>query len=96
VDGDARSLVRLSSSNSQLILAGRNNNSIVSYVQNPVKTKKIVPPKNVEYAIIKHANGKKTKLEFYRGEGYLSQSSRTINLPMDATITWGKFKSKSE
>ena len=96
VDGDARSLVRLSSSNSQLILAGRNNNSIVSYVQNPVKTKKIVPPSNVEYAIIKHANGKKTKLEFYRGEGYLSQSSRTINLPMDATITWGKFKSKSE
>ncbi|HZY36129.1 MAG TPA: hypothetical protein VFE53_05745, partial [Mucilaginibacter sp.] len=36
------------------------------------------------FAIVKYKNGKITKLEFYNGTSFLSQSSRFINI--DATM----------
>jgi len=89
VSGDARSLVQVSTSKSRLILAGINSDSIKAFVKNEFDTKKIVPPKKAEYVIIKQADGRKTKVEFYKGEGYLSQSSRTLYLPLDAQVIWG-------
>lgn len=89
VDGDARSIVRLLTTKGELILAGKNNDSIVAYNHNLHEKRKIVPPKNAVYGIIEHKNGKKTKLEFYKGEGYLSQSSNSVYLPADTTIKWG-------
>jgi hypothetical protein len=36
------------------------------------------------YAVMIHKDGRKSRHEFFIGSGYLSQSSRTLQLPSDA------------
>lgn len=87
VDGDARALVQLQTKDEGLILASQNNSDLKVYkppVESSGKTIRI--DAKITHAIITLKNGKKRKVEFYRGEGYLSQSSRHITIPNDATL----------
>lgn len=90
VNGDARSLARLSTLKGSLVLAARNNDSLITYRYKEDGAKRIVRPANADHAILDMADGRKQKIEFYRGEGYLSQSSRSIWISNNATITWSE------
>ncbi len=81
VDQDAKALARIMSSDgTSNWLATRNREGLGSFSN--LKNSNLVPvlPKD-DHALITLPNGKNYKVEFYRGSGYLSQSSRNFMLP---------------
>jgi hypothetical protein len=85
VQGDAKGLVELWSGSERLILAGINNGALV--VQgctgdSPATYR--AKPRDVA-AYIRFPDNTVQKIEFYKGSGYLSQSSRTLLIPAGAT-----------
>jgi hypothetical protein len=86
VHGDARALVQLASTKGDLILATQNKGRLKIFIQQNIKTKNTRVPDKTTHVTIINKNGKKRKVEFYNGEGYLSQSSKSITVPEDATI----------
>ena len=85
VDGDARALTQVTTTNGNLVLATQNNDDLKVF-KVETKGKIIKTDTKATYGIITLSNGKKRKVEFYNGEGYLSQSSKTITIPEDATL----------
>jgi hypothetical protein len=47
------------------------------------------------YAIVEPKNAKAYKVEFYYGQGFYSQSTRYIDLPANADITFYNSKGQS-
>ncbi|MEJ1242456.1 VCBS repeat-containing protein [Chryseolinea sp. T2] len=82
VRGDARSLVLLTRGNDQLVIAGVNNDSI--QLRSVARL-----PAHFEfrgddaYAEIQFKNGRLRRVENYMGGGYLSQSTRGVDVPAD-------------
>jgi hypothetical protein len=81
VDGDAKALARLTMSNGdQLFIATQNRDNLKLFRKfdgasvGKVSELAISPLSNS--AVVELTNGKKRKLEFYHGSGYLSSSSR--------------------
>jgi hypothetical protein len=85
LDNDGRSLVEINNEDgSSYLFASNNNGPPQVYQQSMVLAKEsVLPEPGDTHAIIVHANGKKQKVEFYYGSGYLSQSSRRVLLPKD-------------
>ena len=84
VDGDAKSLVRLQgATGKELVIASQNLDSLRVFTGNvqggPARVYK--PKREDVWAILEHSDGKKEKIEFNYGSGFLSQSSRTIRIP---------------
>ena len=88
VDGDSRSLAKLNVDGKNLMLATQNNDSLKAFSYPSKKQKHIRVPDDKASALINYPNGKHRKIEFYKGEGYLSQSTRIITLPENATIEY--------
>lgn len=86
VKGDARALVEVSTTAGNIILASRNNDTLKGFQLEKQKGKSIHIGPKTSYAIMTLKTGRKQKIEFYYGEGYLSQSSRSITIPEGATI----------
>lgn len=86
VDGDARALVQLATKHQNIILASRNNTTLKAFYQSENRGKPVRIKNNTTHAFLTLRNGKKQKIEWYYGEGYLSQSSRTVTIPKTATI----------
>jgi len=86
VNGDARALVQLSTAKGDLIVATQNKDSLKIFKSTKVIGKNIRLNNKTRHAIITYKSGKKQKIEVYNGEGYLSQSSKSITVPEDATI----------
>jgi len=80
VKGDARSLVKVNTQNESLVLVGRNNDEIKSFRLSQKAQNLIQPKPNESYAIIYFQDGSKRKSEFNNGNGYLSQSTKTIQV----------------
>lgn len=83
LNGDQKSLVNLFVGNQQVLLAGANLGTIKAYGNNAQNKEfnKVIPLGPMDAgAFITFQNGEKTKLEFYYGNSYLSQSSRKITL----------------
>ncbi len=83
VDGDAKAMARLiTSDGKEMLLVTQNRDSLKVFTRpgkTTVEARSVVQVKpDDEYAIIELANGKKRKEEFYWGHGYLSSSSRVI------------------
>ncbi len=83
VDGDAKAMAKLiSKEGKELLLVTQNRDSLKIFTKPGNITSgagSVVRLKpDDEYAIIELANGKKRKEELYRGNGYLSSSSRAI------------------
>lgn len=81
VPGDAKSLVKISGVQNDLYVATRNNNTIKAFSITPDQRNTFIPNSLDAWAELVFVDGKKQKIEFYYGAGYLSQSSRTIRLP---------------
>ncbi len=82
VPGDAKSLASLVLADGRIAyIVGNNNDSlrVFSKTRN-IKKRFILKPLDA-YAIIEFNNGTKTRKEFYYGSGYLSQSTRSFELP---------------
>ncbi|HEY3405290.1 MAG TPA: hypothetical protein VGK59_18020, partial [Ohtaekwangia sp.] len=83
VPGDAKSLVRLSGSKRDLFIASRNQETLRVFSRVSADNRdSFIPLPFDTYAELQFSDGKKQKIEFYYGSGYLSQSSRIIRIPM--------------
>jgi len=87
VKGDGKGLVEiLTHDNSRLLIATQNNDQLLTFSVKKKQDEKIIRANtNDAYAIIKFANGATIKKEMYYGSGYLSSSSRYIQIPESAT-----------
>jgi hypothetical protein len=84
MDKDAKSLAKLVNKEGQaLYLASRNNAPLKVFAANQQARHIPLQAKDL-FATIKWANGQQRKVEFYYGNSYLSQSSRTIVVPKGA------------
>ncbi|MBL0744108.1 VCBS repeat-containing protein [Chryseolinea lacunae] len=83
--GDAKALVKLyGAKNEPIFMASQNRDSLAVF--SPVSSKPIqvfAPAVNDSWAELVYADGRKQRVEFYFGVGYLSQSSRRLVVPAD-------------
>jgi hypothetical protein len=82
---DARALARLAHNGTSSLVCTNQNGPIKSYKKSSAE--KLIFPQNGETKVIfKDANGKMVKTsEIYLGNGYLSQSSKSVTVPKIAT-----------
>jgi hypothetical protein len=81
VRGDSKALGRLTLEMSDLFIATRNSDSLsVFRVRENQPRQYLIPKSGDRQAILTYKDGRKSKIEFYYGAGYLSQSSRRIKL----------------
>jgi hypothetical protein len=86
VPGDSKALVTLYTSSKELIVASQNRDSLLTFFLSKAATRKqFIPESTDAYAMITHADGRQQRVEFYYGNGYLSQSGRKIIIPQTAT-----------
>jgi hypothetical protein len=88
VDGDVKALARLNGITGPLLIATQNVDSLRIFKSKNDKRENhrtFVPLMSDSWATFAFADGKKTKVEFYYGSGYLSQSSRVMRIPLDVT-----------
>jgi len=84
VPGDAKALARLSSPKGDLYIATQNRDSLAVFISGKEKSGYIFKPGALDVrAELIYPDGKVQKMEFYYGSGYLSQSSRRIQIPRD-------------
>jgi hypothetical protein len=82
VDGDGKALARIQSVKGELIVATQNADSIrVFTFVNSAETKTFKPLPSDSRAELAFTDGRKRHVEFYHGSGYLSQSSRSLEIP---------------
>jgi hypothetical protein len=86
VAGDAKALVKLSNSvGTPLFVAGQNRDSVRVFALNIVANEEIIKLQPGDsYAEVSFEDGRKQRVEFYYGAGYLSQSSRSFAAPKGA------------
>lgn len=93
VPGNSRALTRAMGTGGELLVSSINGDSLITHrTKNDMKDMVKVPVQ-VRSGIMVLENGKRRKMEFYDGEGYLSQSTRNIVLPRNAII---EFNNKQE
>jgi hypothetical protein len=83
VAGDAKSLVKLyGSTGSEIFIASQNRDSLCAFVKTPAEKVRVhtLTPSD-RWADVEFTDGKKQRVEFYFGSGYLSQSTRKFTLP---------------
>jgi len=82
VNGDAKSLARLSSVKGDVFIATQNRDSLKVFTKTIEKNTSEFQPKSLDtWAELIYDDGKKQRLEFYYGSGYLSQSTRKLRVP---------------
>lgn len=83
VEGDAKALARMKAVSGDLIIATQNADSLLIF--RPAKeifgSKDFIPLMTDSRADLMFTDGRKEKIEFYHGSGYLSQSTRSIKIP---------------
>lgn len=86
VPGDAKSLVKLTGAQGDIFIASQNRDSLKVFREKPgLNQKKFMPEILDVGADFLFADGRKQKVEFYYGSGYLSQSSRAVTIPNGVT-----------
>ena len=81
---DAKALARVQTAKGPLFLVS-NNNGPVQFLQPRFQAKKTIQLAPTDaYALVTHADGRRERVEFHHGSGYLSQSSRVLDVPVGA------------
>ena len=78
IPGDGRALIRLKGANNTYLLAASQNNSTVKVFKSKSSYQFYPILPNDKYCVLTLKNGKKRKLELYKGESYLSQSGASV------------------
>lgn len=84
VQGDAKGLVNLFTEKGELVLAGINDDATRAFSFSENRQRLYTPEPDVISALIEYADGRRQKIEFYHGAGYLSQPSRSLSIPKNA------------
>ena len=83
VAGDAKSLVKLYASNgNEIFIASQNRDSLRAFVRSADKVPVHSLTSGDRWADVEFTDGRKQRVEFYFGSGYLSQSTRKFTLPV--------------
>jgi len=82
VSGDSRALAHLYHEEKILHIATRNNHAISIHASENSNSIRVPLSPGDSYAIWTLPDGSMQKTEFYFGQGYLSQSSRILNIPL--------------
>lgn len=93
IHGNARALVKVMGQDKEFLVSSLNKDSIQVHKTRKGSGNIIEVPAHAQSGIITLENGIKRKIEFYYGEGYLSQSTKKVVLPKNAQI---KFKTNKE
>ncbi|UKM66503.1 VCBS repeat-containing protein [Flavobacteriaceae bacterium GSB9] len=87
--GDSKSIVRINTPKTSLVLVGKNNGEVASRAISNQSQTTVKPKANELFAEIQFKDGTKRKLLFNLGGGYLSQSSNSFGvIPSMKTITF--------
>ena len=82
VPGDAKALVKLtSSSGAPLYIASQNRSKLLAFSAKQQETRVLQVPADAMAVELVLANGKKQRIDTSYGSGFGSQSSRSIHLP---------------
>jgi hypothetical protein len=86
VSGDAKGLVKLyRTTGDEIFVATQNHDSLSVFLKNETvegKGQVFTPGPFDSWAELIYGDGRKSKIEFYYGSGYLSQSSRKVRIPL--------------
>lgn len=82
VDGDAKALARLNSVDGELIIASQNADSLRMFklIKGINAGRNFMPLMTDSWAELLFSDGRREKVEFYHGSGYLSQSTRNLKI----------------
>jgi hypothetical protein len=97
VNDDGKAMIQLTSANAEpLVIASSNSGPLRAFKRSSNEKSKVVKLNaDDSYAMIVFKDGKKQRFEFSYGGGYLSQSSRVLNLPKAvSTLTIYNFHGK--
>ena len=85
VPGDAKALVKITSTDATLYIASQNRDSLRVYENMSLSNQgALFTPLTTDVsAELIYTDGKKQKVEFYYGSGFLSQSTRKIRIPKE-------------
>lgn len=85
LDQDAKALAQVVAGKETWIVATNNNGPVQVLKDNTTRPhlRRIAPGPMEAYGIVTLGGGRKQKIEFYYGGGYLSQSSRILYLPRE-------------
>lgn len=95
VDGDAKALARVSTPAGPVYVATQNRGPLRVFTMPANSNKTYRPSAGDTWAEVQLANGRKQRVEFYHGAGYLSQSGSTVFFPEDAVVTVHTSKKES-
>ncbi len=85
VQGDGKALVRALTRDGEVFVASQNRDSLRAFVSVSKGACIYVPVTQADsYAELTYSDGKKEKVEFFYGSGFLSQSSRVLRVPQGA------------
>jgi hypothetical protein len=86
VDGDAKALAELTAANGQrLLIAAQNDDSIRCFRHAWPAVRMVEPESLRRYVLITDPDGRTWKHEFYYGGGYLSQSTRKLQVSSEVS-----------
>ncbi len=97
VSGDAKAFVRLQAKDHSIFIGSQNKDSLKVFRQVKMNPNVMTIPleRNDTYAIVEPKNAKSYRVEFYYGQGFYSQSTRYVDLPANASITFYNAKGQS-
>jgi enediyne biosynthesis protein E4 len=97
VHGDAKGLARLAGVQGELFIATQNRDSIKVFTPSlPERRFEFRPEPDDSWAELSYTDGRKQKVEFYFGSGYLSQSTRRLRISRNVKeIVVYDYKGKS-
>lgn len=84
VGGDAKALIKLNS-NGSMYVASQNSDSLRVFKSVDAKNSLLIPDALDSWAMLTYKDGRKQKVEFYYGSGYLSQSTRILSVSKEVT-----------
>jgi hypothetical protein len=81
VEGNGKALAKLSTPKGEIFIATQNRDTLKMFMRNRTEAMSVFRPSPEDvWAELTFQDGKKQKVEFYWGSGYLSQSTRTLSI----------------
>lgn len=98
VPKEGRGIAKLNVGEKELLIASQNRDAVKVFSTKNKIASKIALTKDETYALVSYKNGKKQRVEFYWGSGFLSQESRnfTTNLSMNLVTFFDKNGKKRD
>ena len=80
VPGDAKALAKVSGTRLDFYVATQNRDSVRVFKTTKTQNTKLQPGPFDRWAELTHEDGRKQRMEFYYGSGYLTQSTRQTRI----------------